>query len=95
MDKKKFLEDLLREVKVSNVGELKENDVLVFQFDHKDIDAHKIGTFARMIREEGINAIIFPQADKIVEKCDMENALKILEMAKKSLEKMIYHKNND
>ena len=79
-------------LKTTNVGELKEDDVLVFQFNKEKIDAHTLGIFMKMMNEQGIKAIVFPQIDKIVEKHDAENTMKLLELTKVSLDNIINKK---
>ena len=79
-------------LKITNVGELKEDDVLVFQFNKEKIDASTLGIFMKMMNEQGIKAIVFPQIDKIVEKHDAENTMKLLELAKVSLDNIINKK---
>lgn len=79
---------LLENMKIKNLGEVKENDLLVFQFDYKKIDAKLMGSFMKLIREDGYKAVAYPQIDKLVEKHDIDQALKIIEITKNSLLKM-------
>lgn len=46
----------------------------------------------KMINEQGIKAVVYPQIDKIVEKHDVETAMKLLELAKVSLDNIINKK---
>ena len=89
MDNKEQLKELLKKVTVTNVGEVKDDDLLVFQFDYNKIDAHVVGTFMKMISEQGFKVIAYPQSDCIVKKYDAEKTLMILELAKKSVEEII------
>lgn len=86
MNNKEKLQELLKNVTVTNVGEIKDNDILVFQFDYKNVDAHILGEFMKLINEQGYKCVAYPQLSSIVEKHEVETALKILDFAKKSLE---------
>lgn len=83
---KESLEKLLNESILTNAGEVKENDVLVFQFDYKTVDAHILGEFMKLINEQGYKCVAYPQLSSVVEKHEVKTALKILDFAKKSLE---------
>ena len=85
---KKFIEELFGEVKISNLGEIRKEDVLVFQFDYKKLDGKTLGMFMKMMREEGYKMLALPIFDTVVDKYDIENALKLTELAKLSLEQM-------
>ena len=89
MNNQEKLQELLKQVTVTNVGEVRDNDLLVFQFDYNKIDANVLGTFMKMIKEQGFKAIAYPQSDYMVKKYDAEKTLTLLEMAKKSVEEII------
>lgn len=82
---KELLEKVFKENMLLNVGEIKENDVLVFQFDYKNIDAHTLGAFMKLMNEQGYKCVAYPQLSNIVEKQEIEVALRVLDFAKQSL----------
>ena len=86
---KESLEKLLEECILTNIGEVKDNDVLVFQFDYKNVDAHILGEFMKLINEQGYKCVAYPQMSSIIEKHEIETALKVLDFAKKSLEEAL------
>ena len=82
------IEQLLSKVNVTNVGEMKEDDLLVFQFDYKKTDAHILGTFMKMIKEQGVKAIAIPTTENIVDKKDIKTTIMMVDMLKEYLAKL-------
>ena len=61
----------------------------MFQFDYKNVDAHTLGEFMKLMNKQGYKCVAYPQLSSIVEKQDVEVALNVLDFAKKSLKKLL------